>query len=139
MNGVVQINHFQQDGTVSIDEILHSVSALDTKDIIQFMHEMGKIVANRNANVLSKRESELLKSINQAIPKKLQDDYQNLNIKLNDETISEQEYQLLLKIIDRIERKRAKKLEFMVELARLRNISLQELGQQLQVNSVAYA
>ncbi len=129
MTGTLKNIPFSNDGNLAFDDLLKGMAALETSEIVQFMHEMGRIVATRKVSVLSIRETELLKKINTSIPEKLQKTYQSLTQKLNKEIITEVEYQELLKIITKIEQKKAIKLEYMIELARLRNISLRELGQ----------
>ena len=139
MNGAIKNIQLSKEGNLSFDEILRNVSSLDTKEIVQFMHEISRIVAQRRGNILPQRESELLEAINESVPSKLQFQYDTLAIKLNNETISEEEHKQLLKIIGKLEQKKAKKLEYMMELARLRNITLKELAHQLQMQNAFYA
>ncbi len=139
MNGTIKLNRHIPDGKISLDEVLQSFSALDTNEVVQMMHEMGKMLAQRKSKGLLQRESELLKAINQSIASKLQIEYEALNLKLNEETINSQEYQQLLKIVEKMEHKKARKLEYMLELAQIRNVSLKELAAQLKLNSEAYA
>jgi adenylate kinase family enzyme len=103
------------------------------------MQEMGRIVAARKVKSLSERETELLKAINESIPTKLQVSYESLMLKLNNESISDDEHKDLLKLVAKMEAKKGKKVEYMMELAQLRKISLKELVQQLNANSFFYA
>lgn len=135
MNGVIKNIQISKEGSLTFDDILKSVSKLETNEIVQFMHEISRIVANRKVQSLPLRESELLKSINESVPSKLQMQYEALALKLNNETISEKEYQQLLKIVAKLEEAKVKKLEYMIELARLRNTSLKDLAKQLQAQS----
>lgn len=139
MNGAIKNIQLSKEGNLSFDEILRNVSSLDTKEIVQFMHEISRIVAQRKGNTLSQRESELLEAINKSIPSKLQFQYDTLVLKLNNETISDEEHKQLLQVIAKLEQKKAKKLEYMMELARLRNITLKELSHQLQMQNAFYA
>ncbi len=139
MNGAIKNIQLSKEGNLSFDEILRNVSSLDTKEIVQFMHEISRIVAQRKGNTLSQRESELLETINKSIPSKLQFQYDTLALKLNNETISDEEHKQLLQVIAKLEQKKAKKLEYMMELARLRNITLKELSHQLQMQNAFYA
>lgn len=139
MDGVIKNIQVSKEGSLTFDDILKGVSNLETNEIVQFMHEISRIVANRKVKALSFRESDLLKNINDSIPQKLDMQYETLALKLNDETITEKEHQQLLKIIAKLEEAKAKKLEYMIELARLRNISLKELAKQLQAQSSFHA
>ena len=139
MNGVIKNIQLSKEGNLTFDDILKSVSNLETNEIVQFMQEISKIVAQRKAKSLSFRESDLLKKINESVPTKLQLQYDTLAVKLNDETISEKEYQQLLKIIAKLEQAKAEKLESMIELAHLRNIPLKDLALQIQAQDILHA
>ncbi len=139
MNGVIKNIQLSKEGNLTFDDILKSVSNLETNEIVQFMQEISKIVAQRKAKSLSFRESNLLKKINESVPTKLQLQYDTLAVKLNDETISEKEYQQLLKIIAKLEQAKAEKLESMIELAHLRNIPLKDLALQIQAQDILHA
>ncbi len=106
MTGTLKNISLSNDGNVAFDDLLKGISALETNEIVQFMHEMGRIVATRKGSVLSVRETELLKKINTSIPEKLQKSYETLTQKLNKEIITELEHQELLKIITKIEQKK---------------------------------
>ncbi len=139
MTGTIKNIQVSQDGNVSFEDLLKSVSTLESNEIMQFMHEMGRIVAARKVKSLPLRETELLKAINQSISTKLQFAYETLMLKLNNESISEKEHQELLKLVAKIEAQKVKKIEYMMELAQLRKISLKDLAHQLNANSLFYA
>jgi hypothetical protein len=139
MIGTIKNIQVTQGGNVSFEDLLKSVSTLESSEIIQFMQEMGRIVAARKVKSLSERETELLKAINESIPTKLQVSYESLMLKLNNESISDDEHKDLLKLVAKMEAKKGKKVEYMMELAQLRKISLKELVQQLNANSFFYA
>ena len=139
MNGVIKNIQLSKEGNLTFDDILKSVSNLETNEIVQFMQEISKIVAQRKAKSLSFHESDLLKKINESVPTKLQLQYDTLAVKLNDETINEKEYQQLLKIIAKLEQAKAEKLESMIELAHLRNIPLKDLALQIQAQDILHA
>jgi hypothetical protein len=139
MDSAIKIRQISTESNLTFDDILKSVSNLETSEIVQFMHEISKIVAHRKVNALSLHESDLLKHINKSVPPKLQIQYEELAIKLNDESITEKEHQQLLKIITKLEQSKAKKLEFMIELARLRNTTLKDVAHQLQAQTLVYA
>ncbi|MEY4903361.1 MAG: hypothetical protein RLZZ292_1176 [Bacteroidota bacterium] len=139
MTGAIKNIQLTKEGNLPFEELLKSVSFLETPEIVQFMHEMGRIVAARKVVTLPTKENDLLKLISQSIPNKLQMRYEDLMAKRNSEVIGEVEYQELLRIVTKIEAKKAKKLEYMIELASLRSVSLKELAQQLQVNNPFYA
>ena len=59
--------------------------------------------------------------------------------KIEVENISDTEYQELLTLVDKEEKIRNKRFEYLLELAQLRNISLSELMNNLGLNILYYA
>lgn len=120
---------------LGLEDILNGISELDTKDLEKFMQRIGHLIARRKVAHLPERESQLLMKINKAIPATLQKRYEILLTKNREETITEIEHEELLKIIDKVEIKNAERLENLIELSRIRNISLDILMRQLHINS----
>ena len=61
------------------------------------------------------------------MPPKKQRRFNQLRRKLQDETISEREYEELLILWQEIERRNVERLKALIELAKLRGVSVQEL------------
>lgn len=74
---------------------------------------------------MPKNEAELLQKINQGLPPEVR--YAELNAKLHEETITPEEHQELLQLVDRIELADAERLQHLIELARIRNVSVEAL------------
>ena len=72
--------------------------------------------------------------INKAIPATLQQRYEYLLTKNRAETITEIEHKELLKVIEKVETKNAERLEYLIKLSGIRNISLDTLMKQLHLN-----
>jgi hypothetical protein len=70
---------------------------------------------------------ELLQGIYQGVPSAIQQRYDVLREKLHDESLSPEEHQDLIKMIDVIEQYDVERLEKLIQLTKLRNISLDEL------------
>ena len=62
--------------------------------------------------------------------------YQLLINKRNEENLTEQEYQELLELSDQIEIHQTQRLEYLAQLARLRQISLTDLMTQLSIKPI---
>jgi hypothetical protein len=124
---------------VGIDEILNGISTLETNELEQFMQKISKIVAKRKANSLSKKESDLLLNINNSIPQIQQKRFELLSAKLNNKTISPNEHNEMLELIDFLELKHAERLKNLIELSQFRNVSLDTLMQQLQLSIIPNA
>jgi hypothetical protein len=118
---------------VEIEDILNGIAGLETKELEKFVQRVGNLIARRNAEHLPQRETELLMKINKAIPIALQKRYEQLLRKNSEETITPDEYKELRKTIDKIENKNAQRLEYLIELAHLRNLSLDALMNQLNL------
>ena len=119
---------------LGLDDILNGISELDTKELEKFMTKLGHLIARRKVPSFSEQESVLLMKINDAIPTTLQKRYGVLLSKNREETITPIEHQELRKIIDKIEIKNAERLEHLLELSRIRNVSLDEVMKQLHIN-----
>ena len=79
-------------------------------------------------------ELELLQKINQALPAELQQQYNDLSAKTRSQTITHEEHQDLLKLIDVVEQADCDRLQNLIQLSQLRDISLAELMKQLQIS-----
>jgi hypothetical protein len=63
----------------------------------------------------------------------LQQQYNDLSAKMRSQTIPPEEYQDLLKLIDIVEQADGNRLQHLIQLSQLRNTSLTELMEQLQI------
>jgi hypothetical protein len=89
--------------------------------------------ARRRAASLSAAETDLLQQINQGLPSTLRSRYTELNAKLHDETISPAEHEELLQLTDQIEQADAERLQHLIALAELRQVSVDTLMDQLGI------
>jgi hypothetical protein len=121
---------------LGLDDILTGISELDTKDLEKFMQKIGHLIARRKVAHLPERESQLLMKINKAIPAVLQNRYNYLLSKNREETITPLEHEELLKVIEKVETKNAERLENLIELSRIRNMSMDTLMRQLHLNTL---
>jgi hypothetical protein len=119
---------------LGLDDILNGISELDSKDLEKFIQKIGHLIARRKVAFLPERESVLLMKINKGIPSTLQKRYEELLIKNRAETITPSEHEELLKAIEKVEIKNAERLENLIELSRIRNISIDVLMRQLHLH-----
>ena len=120
---------------IELDKVLDGVAQLDTADLEQFLAQVSLLLARRKAPNLPKREAELLQKINEGLSPELQQRYEALQVKLQADIISPAEHQEYLTLIDKIELVDAERMEILIELAQLKNISLDELMNQLGIHS----
>ena len=95
---------------------------------------MSILLAQRKAPSLPEREAELLQQINQGLPSKLQQRYDELTAKLVAGILTSTEHQELSQLIDQIELADAGRMQWLIELAQLRNLLLDELMDQLDIH-----
>ncbi len=119
---------------LGLDDILNGISEVDTKDLEKFIQKIGHLIARRKVAYLPERESQLLMKINKAISVTLQKRYEYLLTKNREETLTPNEHEELLKVIEKVETKNAERLEYLIELSRIRNITLDTLMHQLHLN-----
>lgn len=119
---------------LSVEDLFSSVSSLETSEIELFMKKMGQLVARRKTISASERETALLLAINQAIPQKLQERYTVLVQKSENETMNADENKEFLKLVDKMETQNAKRLQYLLELAQLKGVSLTHIMTQLHLN-----
>ena len=89
----------KSDLKVHLKDVLEGVSGLDTPELENFLSEVAQLLIKRKVKSLSKRETELLFSINQRLlPLKDQETYNRLYQKLQDETLSPTEQGIIIKL-----------------------------------------
>lgn len=86
---------------------------------------------------MSQSEAELLQTINQGLPESTQRRYDELRAKLRAETITPAEHQEFLVLVDLVEQADADRLQHLITLAQLRQVSLPTLMRQLGIQPPA--
>lgn len=124
---------------IDFEEVLQGMARLQMQDLERFVDRAIALQAQRRAPSLPKQEAELLQKINQGLPIAFRERYAELNDKLHEEAITPEEHQELLQLVDRIELADAERLRHLIELARIRNISVDALMRQLDIRRPAYA
>lgn len=121
---------------LSKEDLLEAVEQLSLSELEGFFQDIIALKAKHHAPSLSKDETELLLKINQGLSQDNQGRYQLLINKRNEENLTEQEYQELLELSDQIEIHQTQRLEYLAQLARLRQISLTDLMTQLSIKPI---
>ncbi len=128
---------------MSIEEFLDSAAQLDTPELEHLASEVHAMLAKRRAfHQLTRRpgdEAALLQKINQSLPPDVQQRYDELMAKLSEETLTSNEHQELLALIDRIEEADAERVQALAALAHLRNVSITALMEELGIHSPSNA
>ena len=116
---------------VSLPVLLKGVEQLSTPELENFVAEVLSIQAKRRAPSLPKEEAVLLQKINQGLPVATQQRFDYLNERRRDETLTDEEHQELLALIEQIEESDVQRVKYLGQLAQLRNVSLSVLMKQL--------
>ena len=124
---------------VSLDELLNGVAQLDTPELERFVSQVLTLRAKRTAPCLPEQEVQLLEKINQELSPEAQQRYNNLTVKRHAETLTSEEHQELLMLIDQIEQADAERARALADLARLRKKSLATLMEELGIRPPDHA
>lgn len=112
---------------LDFEQLLEGVAHLDAVALDEFTERVIALRAKRYATKLRPSEAELLQKINQGVSPNLRQRFRELQEKLLDDAITEQEHQEYLSLADQIEMADAARIPHLSRLAALRNISVDEL------------
>lgn len=121
--------------TLSISTIYHELESLDKRALDTFIDNILSLRVRRELSDRQIQESQLLLKINKGLSLKESERFQFLNQKRFDETISEEEYSELEKLVEKIEKLNVSRLKYLTILARLRNVSVRDLMIQLNLTN----
>ena len=124
---------------MSIEELLDSAAQLDTPELEHLVSEVLALQAKRRAPGLSKDEAALLQKINQVLPPDVQQQYDTLIEKRQEETLTSDEHQELITMNDQIEEADAERVKDLVTLAQLRKVSITALMDELGIHPPSHA
>ena len=129
----------QVEAQLTTDELLRAVQQLDKTELEKFVFNVVNLRAKQQAPSLPKNEAELLQKINQGLPKEILDKYNELVAKRQAENLTPDEHNELLELTDQVEKLEAHRVEYLAEMARLRQTSMTDLMSSLGIQSPSYA
>jgi preprotein translocase subunit SecA len=118
---------------MALNQLLNSAAQLEMTDLEQLAQQVNVLLAQRKVPSLSASEAELLQNINQGLPAHTQHRYDELRAKLRAETLTSAEHQEFLELVDLVEQADAERLQHLITLAQLRQVSLPTLMHQLGI------
>lgn len=124
---------------LSFDKLLNAVEQLSLPELEDLMSQVMTLQAKRKAPCLSADETELMLTINQGLSPDMQMRFDELVVRRQAETLTQEEHQELLSLIDQIEKADAERMKYMAELARIRGVSLEVLMEELEIRPPTYA
>ena len=110
----------------------------NTEVVIEPMHQSPSLGVVTQAIRLTASESELLLQINHGLPAPLAARYRELLGKRRNQILTREELDELLTLTEQVERLEAQRLVALVELARLRQITLPQLMAHLGIQAPAH-
>ena len=119
---------------LSTEQIIAAVTHLSLPELEQLFDRVLALQAERKAAHLSAAESALLLRINHRLPSELRERITALRAKRADESISDSEYEELTRLTDHAEEVHADRMAALVELAKLRGVSLPVLLDRLGIS-----
>lgn len=128
----------QVEAQVTSEELLKAIRQLSRQELEQLFDQIVELRSGNAASRLSLTESELMAKINQPIAADRRRRYHELLDKRRAQQITEAEYEELLRLTDEVEQGDAKRVQCLVELARLRNLSVDELLSQMGIRALPY-
>ncbi|EDN65677.1 hypothetical protein BGP_5582 [Beggiatoa sp. PS] len=129
----------QVQAQLSFDDLLKAVEQFNSYELEQLIFRVLAMQIQRQVSLASHHEYKLLLKIGQQIPKDIQTRYDELIAKRLAETLTTHEYQELLTLTEQIEQFEAKRVKTLAELAQLRQISLGQLMNELNIQPPTYA
>jgi hypothetical protein len=123
----------------STDELLRSVASLPAAELEQFVTRVLALRARLKAPTIPDQEANLLRKINIGLSAIQQQRFADLNLKRQEETLTDEEHQELLVLIEEMETKNVERIQNLSLLAQLRQVSLTTLMQNLGIKALPYA
>jgi len=123
----------------STDELLRSVASLPAAELEQFVTRVLALRARLKAPTIPDQEANLLRKINIGLSAIQQQRFADLNLKRQEETLTDEEHQELLVLIEEMETKNVERIQSLSLLAQLRQVSLTTLMQNLGIKALPYA
>jgi hypothetical protein len=124
---------------LSLTTLLNSLKQLTPNELNEVAKYSALLRARRLAPSLSQEEAELLLKINQGVvPSEIRTRCATLTKKSRQGIITEREHAELMDLVDQIELLNAKRMEYLVQLAHLRQTTLPALMDDLELKPLSY-
>lgn len=117
-------------------ELIKSIADTQNEQLLTDIQDiLNTKLTSKKQNALTRRESELLLKINEGLPESVQNRYTALLSKSAQEMLTEREQEELVLLIPEVEKKSAERLEYLIQLATIWNISLDETMARLGIHT----
>jgi hypothetical protein len=124
----------------TIPSLLGGFSEMPLKELEHFIKELNALAIRKRVLDKGNQDKILLRKINETVlTEPLMERYIGLQDKMEVENLSDTEYQELLNLVDKEEKMRNKRFQYLLELSQLRGVSLTELMNNLGLNILNHA
>ena len=124
------------EATLSVPELLKSVSKLDNTEFDQLLKKLHAQRAKRSVPSLTRRESAFLLIINEGFSSEKNDRLKELDNMMEMSKLSDTEAAELLDLSTELQDYTVKRLRALHELAKIRKVSLDELMEKLELSPI---
>ncbi|MGB1253883.1 MAG: STAS/SEC14 domain-containing protein [Candidatus Promineifilaceae bacterium] len=130
----------QLQSSVTPDQLLHGIGQLEHEEFEKIFSQLTILRAQRRYfSKTEKRESELLKGINGCkLSVTEMAHYQTLDAKFHEQTLTDNEHDMLLTLSEKIEQLDVDRLEYLIELAQLWKTSVPKAMEKLGLQRSSY-
>ena len=118
---------------VGFDDLVSSMSRLDTADLKKVLEQINQVLTLRGHEQPGEREAQLLQQIREAVPASVVRRYRQLHKKQQNGSITAKEREEMLLLTDFMEEKSAERVMLLSALAKIRQTTIAELAQQLRL------
>lgn len=118
---------------IDTEQLMNAVLQMPQSELEEFVRKLFTLKARENTPALNERESELLLRINTGLQPDEANRMKELIAKRQSYTITESELQELINITNEAERLNVERLKYLIELSQLRDVSLDDLMDQLGI------
>ena len=117
----------------TVNDLLNLLDRLDTRDLQNISDKISNLISKRNNPNPKDRETQLLSIINAKLPLTFFKRYNELKTKMELGTLKKSAFPELEAYVEKIESFDTQKIEALKDLAKLRNVSFQQLAIDLAV------
>jgi len=121
------------------EQLLRGVGQLSSSDLEEFVQRVLMLRAQRRAPCLPREEADLLIEINRSLPVETQRRYSELIAKRREEALTPAEYGELLRLTNEVEAHDTRRVQNLVKLSLLRQVTLDQLMQDLGIRPLDHA
>lgn len=129
----------QVQSQLPFEQLLESLEQLNAAELAQLTEQAAQLHARRKSAHLPKAEAQILERLSRDVPSpSVRQRCAELTQRARRAEITSPEQDELNALVDQIELLNAERIELLIELARLRNVSLRDLMADLEIGPLSF-